>query len=122
MIIEKCALYNDADDNSLSVLVPTTEKVLSNLVLSNFKHDCEIWLRWFRQNVVDANPRKFQFLVSSPYIAENRKFIIDENTTIAPETFVKYLHDVYICCVLHPFLICQLADHATGPWTKSKSE
>ena len=86
--IEKCSLYNYADDNSLSISAPTAEEVLLNL-----KHACEISLRWYKQNGMEANPNKFQFLISSPYTAENMelKLIIDENITLAPEPFVKLL-------------------------------
>ena len=90
--IEKCSLYNYADDNSQSISAPTADEVLLNL-----KHDCEISLRWYKQNGMEANPNKFQFLISSPYTAENMelKLKIDENITLAPEPFVKLL-GIYI--------------------------
>ena len=90
--IEKCSLYNYADDNSVSVLAPTADEVLSNL-----KHDCEISLRWNKLNGIEANPNKFHFLISSPYTIENMelKLTIDDNITLAPEPFVKLL-GIYI--------------------------
>ena len=90
--IEKCSLYNYAADNSLSISAPTADEVLLNL-----KHDCEISLRWYKQNGMEANPNKFQFLISSPHTAENMelKLKIDENITLAPEPFVKLL-GIYI--------------------------
>ena len=89
--IDKCTLYNDADENFLSISVPTIEELLSNL-----KHDCDTSLRWYRQNdCVDANPNKFQSVTSSHYSVGNTKLKIDENITIAPETFVKFL-DIYL--------------------------
>ena len=90
--IEKCSLYNYADDNSLSISAPTADEVLLNL-----KHDCEISLRWYKQNGMEANPNEFQFLISSPHTAENMelKLKIDENITLAPESFVKLL-GIYI--------------------------
>ena len=90
--IEKCSLYNYADDNSQSISAPIADEVLLNL-----KHDCEISLRWYKQNGMEANPNKFQFLISSPYTAENMelKLKIDENITLAPEPFVKLL-GIYI--------------------------
>ena len=86
--IEKCPLYNYAEDNSLSISTPTADEVLSNL-----KHDCEISLRWYKQNGMEANPNKFQYLISSPYAVDNMelKLEIDENITLAPEPFVKLL-------------------------------
>ena len=52
--IEKCSLYNYADDNSLSISAPTADEVLLNL-----KHDCEISLRCYKQNGMEANQNKF---------------------------------------------------------------
>ena len=94
--IEKCSLYNYADDNSLSISAPTVDEVVLNL-----KHDCEISLRWYKQNGMEANPNKFQFLISSPYTAENMelKLKIDENITLALEPFVKLLVWVYTLIV-----------------------
>ena len=91
-LIEKCSLYNYADDNSQLISAPIADEVLLNL-----KHDCEISLRWYKQNGMEANPNKFQFLISSPYTAENMelKLKIDENITLAPEPFVKLL-GIYI--------------------------
>ena len=57
--IEKCSLYNYADDKSLSISALTADEVLSDL-----KYDCEISLRWFKQNGMETNPNKFQFLTS----------------------------------------------------------
>ena len=64
--IEKCSLYDYADGNSLSIAVPIAGEVLSNL-----KHDCEISLCWYRQEGMEANPKKIQFLIFSPYTVEN---------------------------------------------------
>ena len=85
-------MYDYADDNKLSISAPTADEVLLNL-----KHNCEIPLRWYKQNGMEANPNKFQFFISSPYTAENMelKLKIDENITHAPEPFVKLL-GIYI--------------------------
>ena len=71
---------------------PTADEVLLNL-----KHDCDISLLWYKQNGMEANPNKFQFLISSPYTAENMelKLKIDKNITLAPAPFVKLL-GIYI--------------------------
>ena len=78
--IDKCTLCNDA----LSISVPTIEKFLSNL-----KHDCEISLRWYRQNDgVGAYPNIY-FCASYLHLIQlkirNLK-LMKMLITIAPET------------------------------------
>ena len=54
--MEKCSLYNYADDNSLSNSAPSVDEVLSNL-----KHDCVISLRRFKTIVWKQIPMNFSF-------------------------------------------------------------
>ena len=84
--MEKCSLYNYADDNSLSNSAPSVDEVISNL-----KHDCEISLRWFNQNGMEANPNKFQFFISSSCQNESIELKISDNVTIISEPCVKAL-------------------------------
>ena len=53
--MEKCDLYNYADDNSLSVASYHMHDVLSYL-----SRDCKTVVKWFRDNGMQANPSKFQ--------------------------------------------------------------
>ena len=84
--IEKCNLYNFADDNSLLNISPTIEELLSNL-----KHDSKICLKWYSDNGMAANPSKFQFMVSSSTLINDIEIQIDENVIIKPEPCVKVL-------------------------------
>ena len=84
--MEKCLLYNYADDNSLSNSAPSVDEVLSDL-----RHDCEISLRWFNQNGMGANPNKFQFFISSSCPNESIELKISDNVTITSEPCVKAL-------------------------------
>ena len=58
--IEKCSLYNFADDNSLSNAATTLGELKINL-----QHDSKICINWFYENGMEANPSKFQFMVIS---------------------------------------------------------
>ena len=82
----KRPVYNYADDNSLSNSAPSVDEVLSNL-----RHDCEISLRWFNHNGMEANPNKFQFFMSLSCPNENIELKISDNVTITSEPCVKAL-------------------------------
>ena len=75
--IEKCLLYNYADDNSLSKSARKIEELLLDL-----KHDSMITIKWFRENGMQANPSKFQFMVVSSKDIGEITISIDEETTI----------------------------------------
>ena len=53
--VEKCTLYNYADDNTLSL--HTTD---FDLLLEGLQHDSKILIDWFSFNCMQANPDKFQ--------------------------------------------------------------
>ena len=59
MFIEKTEVCNFADDNTIY----DCGEDLSN-ILENLKHDLKILLKWFRINSLQANPGKFQFMIS----------------------------------------------------------
>ena len=88
--IEKCSLYNFADDNSLS----TTATNLNELKI-NLQHDSKICIKWFEKNGMEANPSKFQFMVLSSKPTEHITIDISENISIISEPVVKAL-GVYI--------------------------
>ena len=58
--MEKCDLYNYADDNSLSVASCNIYDVLSYL-----GRDCKNVVKWFRDNGMLANSPIFQFKIIS---------------------------------------------------------
>ena len=65
-LMEKCALYNNADDNSMSYAPLNVKDVLSCL-----KWDCDNAVKWFEVNGMQANPSKFQFIVMSNGTIDN---------------------------------------------------
>ena len=91
--IEKSALYNFADDNSLLNVAPSVNELISNL-----QHDSKICIKWYSENGMAANPSKFQFISSSSTI-NDVEIQINEDVVIKSEPFVKAL-GVYIDCKL----------------------
>ena len=86
--MEKCDLYNYADDNSLSVAFCNIHDVLSYL-----GRDCKNAVKWFRDNGMQANPSKFQFMIisHSPVDTSKAMLQIDDNIVLKPESQVKVL-------------------------------
>ena len=84
--IEKCTLYNYADDNSLGSFAPKVDDVLDCL-----KHDSEIAIQWFMENGMQAHPDKFYFMLLSPQNIGPTSITLSENVTIESEPFVKAL-------------------------------
>ena len=79
--IEKCDLYNNADDNSLSVASYHMHDVLSYL-----NNECKNAVKWFRDNGMQANPSKFQLMIisHSGFDASNATLQIDNNIILKP--------------------------------------
>ena len=65
LFIEKCHLYNYADDNSLD----SSSENLTD-VLYNLRHDGRNAIEWFAKNGMQANPDKFHFMLFSPTPSE----------------------------------------------------
>ena len=86
LFIEKCTLYNYADDNSMSHSSLTLQGVLSSLL-----SDCKIAVEWFDDNGMKAKPAKSQFMVLSPNPTDDIELKLDENTILRPEKSVKAL-------------------------------
>ena len=85
-----CTLYNFADDNSIANTADSLENLLSNL-----KNDSKISIDWFKENGMEANPSKFQFLVSSRQSHGKIEIKITDDVHIYSEPSVKVL-GVYI--------------------------
>ena len=83
--IERCDLYNYADDNSIAKTAQTLPVLLTDLA-----HDCKISLKWFNDNGMQANPEKFQFMVASSTKHENISILIND-TKLSAEPNVKAL-------------------------------
>ena len=86
LFIENCALYNNADENSMSYSLTTLQNVLSNL-----RFDCNIAIDWLDENGMKANPNKFQFMFLSPNASDDIELKFDRNTNLNSERSVKAL-------------------------------
>ena len=85
--IEKCTLYNYADDNSMSYASLDVKDVLSCL-----KRDCDNAVKWFEINGMQTNPSKFQFMVMSYGSVDKECISLSVNESILkPESHVKVL-------------------------------
>ena len=84
--MERCILYNYADDNSMSHAAKTLHEVKSSL-----QHDGEIAIKWFSDNGMQANPEKFQFMVISRSDPGIQEIVLPGNIIIKSETHVKLL-------------------------------
>ncbi len=81
-------LLNYADDNTLSIIRNTV-----NLVISALRKDAENAMLWFRENFMQASPRKFQFMIMQKYTSQEiiSVLITKHGTTIMRPTEVKLL-------------------------------
>ena len=85
--MEKCALYNYADDNSMSYASLNVTDVLSCL-----KRDCDNAVKWFEVNGMQANPSKFQFMVMLNGIVDKECISICINESLLkPASHIKVL-------------------------------
>ena len=84
--MERCNLYNYADDNSIIYSFPDIETVILNL-----KHDCQNAIQWFTNNGMKANRNKFQFMVISSEQMEPQNIELHDGVSIISELNVKIL-------------------------------
>ena len=107
LFIEKCTLYNYADDDTMSKSSPHLKEVMDCL-----RHDCNIVLKWFKENGMQANPGKFQFMILSRDDIGTQQLTLDENTTIESTDYVKVLGvciDKSLCFSQHVRDMCTRA-------------
>ena len=78
--IEKCTLYNYADDNSMSVSSKSIDEVRSSL-----EHDGNIAVQWFEKNGMKANPDKFQMMVISSKSHDGIHISLGQNDIVSEE-------------------------------------
>ena len=85
--VQKCNLYNYADDNTLMHHSPYPDQLISTLEI-----EADSMVTWFRFNSMKANPDKFYFIVLKK-IADARvtSDIELETSTIPEQTSVKLL-------------------------------
>ena len=86
LFIDKCKLYNYADDNSLMYSSPDL-----NCIFANLQIDCNNAIDWFSVNGMKANPSKFQFMVISSERIEQKFLDIGNGITLQSEPSVKVL-------------------------------
>ena len=86
LFIEKCQLYNYADDNSLD---SSSENLIE--VLSNLRCDGRKAIEWFANNGMQANPDKFHFMLFSPKPTTQQVLRIRDDTSLMSEAEVKVL-------------------------------
>ena len=84
--VTKCDLYNYADDNSLSHIAKDVETVIQNL-----ECDTLVCNEWFQLNGMEANPGKFQFMVSSRKPLPELTLRVNSSIIIKAEDHVKLL-------------------------------
>ena len=83
LFIEKCQLYNYADDNSLDSSSENLTEVLFNLSRNV--------IEWFANNGMQANPDKFHFMLFSPMPTAQQVLQIRDDTSLMSEAEVKVL-------------------------------
>ena len=114
--IEKCHLYNYADDNSLSFSSPCLPDVLHNL-----KKDSEIAMQWFADNGMKANPNKFQFMLLSSKQHDVTHLKLCNDIIIPSEKCVKVLGvtiDNRLSFTEHVSLCCRKAARQLNALTR----
>ena len=108
LFIDHCSLYNYADDNSMSVSSMNVSHVLNLL-----QADCKNTVQWFALNGMQANPKKFQFmLLSSRNIDVDDAKLYVGDTLLTPERCVKVLGvtiDNRLSFTNHVSILCQKA-------------
>ena len=71
MFFESCEIFNIADDNTLY-----GSGIEFYGILENLKHDMKTILKWFRTNLLKANPGQFQFMILGKKQCNKVKLII----------------------------------------------
>ena len=86
LFIDKCKLYNYADDNSRMYSSPDL-----NCIFANLQIDCNNDIDWFTVNVMKANHSKFQFMVISSERIEQKFLDIGNGITLQSKPSEKVL-------------------------------
>ena len=86
LFMERCNLYNYADDNSIMNSSSDIETVILNM-----KHDCQNAIQKFIDNGMKANPNKIQFMVISSKPLEPQNIELHGGVSFTSEPSVKIL-------------------------------
>ena len=82
-----CHIYNYADDNCISYSSDTIDDIRKFL-----KKDIIVFMNWFQQNSLNANPVKFQTMLISSHGSDVDGLMINvQNTTISSTERMKVL-------------------------------
>ena len=82
-----CRIFNNADDNCLSLAGTTTAYIENTLV-----KETEILKKWFKENSLEANPTKFQsMLISSKGEKDTDLSLVIDGIEIDPANNIKVL-------------------------------
>ena len=107
--IKSTVLLNYADDNTLVSCVDNIDDLIHNL-----SRDSNIAVQWFKDNGMQANPTKFQAILSHRKTRLIQPININNNTVI-PQDSVKLLgvtFDVNLTFDTHVDTICRKASRA----------
>ena len=107
--IEKCCLLNYADDNTLVFC----DASLDNLV-TTLSNDSNTAVKWFHDNGMQANPEKFQAMISHRHIRTFKSVIIND-ISIEPLQCVKLLgvtFDINLSFDTHIDELCKKASRS----------
>ena len=58
LFIERTNICNSADDNTIYSC-----NINQQTILKDLKHDMQNTLKWFKVNLMEPNPKKFQFMI-----------------------------------------------------------
>ena len=86
LFIDRCKLYNNADDNSIMYSSPDLSNIFTNL-----QTDCNNAIDWFTANGMKANPSKFQFMMISNERIQQQCLNIGSGIILRSEPSVKVL-------------------------------
>jgi hypothetical protein len=104
--MKSCTLLNYADDNTVVASHPDM-----NVLVSLLSHDSNVAVKWYIDNGMQANPCKFQAIISHRYFRNYKPILID-NTEISPQSSVKLLgvtFDIGLTFDAHVNSLCRKA-------------
>ncbi len=106
-----CTPGNYADDNTICVMHPNKQTMLSNLKIAS-----QIAIQWFDDNLMQANPEKFQFMVFSPFRKKDKDatYALDlgsvKLTNVAQAPLLGVLFDRNLSFNAHVLSLCKKAN------------
>ncbi len=106
-----CTPGNYADDNTICVMHSNKQTMLSNLRVAS-----KIAIQWFDDNLMQANPEKFQFMVFSPFRKKDKgaTYTLDLGsvilTNVAQAPLLGVLFDTELTLNAHVLGLCKKAN------------